>query len=103
MIDNIVIGEPLVSLESLGVLPDENTVHLPFHDIENEGEVFLPGVLAHVGLFKSTSQIRQINKQRMKSDKIKDPLSQNLWRTITKPEMTHFKVGKKVFWLIVGK
>lgn len=100
MVDNIVIGTPLIELEKLGVLESETTVHFPFND---DGTVFLPSILKQAGLFKSTSEIKQIDAQRNKSGKIKDPLERQLWRKINQPEMTPFKVGKKVFWLIVGE
>jgi hypothetical protein len=104
MIDNIVIGTPLVSLEALGVDDSETTVFFTFDEVQNEdGEVFLPALLKQAGLFQSTSQVRQVNKQRIKSTKITDELSRNLWRNLDGPEFTHFKIGKQVFWLIVGE
>jgi len=96
MIDNIIVGKPLVPLEELGVLPSEQTLII-------EDEKFLPRLLVKVGIAKSTSQVKQINQQRMKSNKIKDPLEKNLWRELNDPEFTSFKIGKHVFWLIVGK
>lgn len=104
MIDNIVIGTPLVPLEDLGVLPDEQTVSLTIEEMLNDkGELFLPAILKHVGLFKSTSEIKKISTQRTNNKKIVDPASRNLWRVLDGPEFTHFKIGKKVFWLIVGE
>ena len=102
-IDNIIIGTPIVSLEDLDILPEENTITFSFDEIKNDdGDVFLPAVLVKAGLFNSTSEIRRINKDRVKSKKIKDPDSRNLWRNIDRPEFTQFKIGKKVFWLAVG-
>lgn len=102
--DNIVVGEPLVPLESLGVLSEEKTVRFTFKELHNDnGEVFFPTLLKDLGFFKSTSEIRKINDQRMKNPKFtKDP-NLNLWRNLTSPEMTMFKIGKRVFWLIVGE
>lgn len=103
-IDNIVVGEPLVSLESLGVSKKEMTVHIDLEAIRrDDGEIFLPAVLKKVGLFKSTGEVRQIDKQRQKSEKFKSDPDQNLWRTLNRPEFTEFKIGKRCFWLIVGE
>lgn len=103
-IDNVVIGEPLVSLDRLGVSKRENTVRFTFEDVTNDqGNVFLPHVLVKIGLFKSSSECRNINNQRQKSSKFNKDPDQNLWRTIERPEFTNFKVGKRVFWLIVGE
>ena len=104
MIDNIIIGQLLVNERSLGILPDENTVRFSKNEFLNDqGELFLPVILKSIGLFKSTTHIRQLNKQRLQSKKITDPLSKNLWRIINKPEVTHFKIGKNNFWLFVGE
>ena len=102
-IDNIIIGDLIegITPQMLGVLDSEQTVTISKEEAENMNW-FLPRILVHVGLFKSTSEIKKINDQRMKSNKIKDPLSRELWRTLEKPEMTDFKIGKKFFWLIVG-
>ena len=103
MIDNIVIGNLLVHPERLGILDSEQTICLSFDEVKNDnGELFLPSILKQVGIFQSTSQIRQINKQRMNNDKFKNDPDQNLWRNLDRPEMTMFKVGKNVFWLFVG-
>ena len=103
-IDNVVIGQPLVSLEKLGVEEGENTVHFSFDEVTNDqGNVFLPHLLVKLGIFQSTSQARQINTQRQKSSKFNKDPDQNLWRNIERPEFTNFKIGKRVFWLIVGE
>ena len=103
-IDNIVIGTPLVDLHLLGVTEKEATVHFAMEDVTNEkGDIFLPAVLKDVGFFNSTGQVRQINKQRLNSEKFKKDPDQNLWRSIERPEFTEFKIGKRVFWLIVGE
>lgn len=104
MSTNIVIGTPLVHLDALGVTEDEQTITLSFEDLLNdEDQVFLPTVLKQAGIFKSTSDIRQVNKQRQNSSKITDHLEKNLWRNVEEPEFTQFKVGKQIFCLIVGQ
>jgi hypothetical protein len=56
-IDNVVIGEPLVSLDSLGVSKRENTARFTFEEVRNDqGNVFLPHILVNLGIFQSTSQ-----------------------------------------------
>ena len=102
-IDNIVIGTPLVDLHLLGVTEEEATVHFTMEDVTNEKGIFLPAVLVKVGFFSSTGQIRQINKQSLGSEKFKKDPDQNLWRSLERPEFTEFKIGKRVFWLIVGE
>lgn len=102
--DNIVIGEPLVSLDKLGVSKREETVHFTFEDVTNDqGNVFLPHILVQLGIFQSARECRQINEQRQKSSKFNNDPDQNLWRNVERPEFTNFKIGKKVFWLIVGE
>lgn len=102
--ENVIIGEPLVSLESLGVPESESRIHFTFEDVTNDqGNVFLPHILVKLGVFNSTSECRNINNQRMKSSKFNKDPDQNVWRNIERPEFTHFKIGRKVFWLIVGE
>lgn len=102
--NNVVIGEPLVSLEALGVPETETVERFSFEDVTNDqGNVFLPHLLIKIGVFNSTSECRKINQQRQKSSKFNKDRLQNLWRNIDKPEFTQFKIGKKVFWLIVGE
>ena len=102
--DNIVIGEPLVSLDLLGVSKREDTVRFTFDEVTNEqGNVFLPHLLVQLGVFKSNRECRDINKQRQKSSKFNKDPDQVLWRNIERPEFTNFKIGKKVFWLIIGE
>lgn len=102
-IDNIVIGNLIegVTLEMLGVTPSETTVHMTEQQAADLN-FFLPKILVDVGLFDSTSKVKQTHQVRIKSDKIKCPDEKNLWRNLDRPEMTRFKVGKKLFWLIVG-
>lgn len=103
MIDNLIIGNLVEGLtpHDLGIGKEETTVTIGVREA-TEMELFLPRLLVHAGLFKTTSEIKRIHKDRIKSTKIKDSDSRNLWRTIDMPEMTQFKIGKKVFWLIVG-
>lgn len=103
-IDNVVIGTPLVSLDLLGISKRENTVHVDLEEVRrDDGSVFLPTVLTKAGLFKSNGEIRQINTQRQKSKKFQSDPDQELWRTLERPEFTEFKVGKRIFWLVVGE
>lgn len=105
IIDNVIVGAPIKGLteQKLGIDPDENTVRLNLDELRNDnGNIFLPHVLKTAGLFNSTSEVRNINNQRQKAPKFKNDPDQDLWRNLTQPEMTEFKVGKKVFWLIVG-
>jgi len=103
MIDNIVIGELVEGLipMDLGVLDYESNVYMTMEDAK-QLNMFLPSILVKLGLFKSTSEIKKIAKQRDVSKKIIDSDSRLLWRTITRPELTHFKIGKKSFWVVVG-
>ncbi len=103
-IDNIIIGTPIqgISLDDLGIGREEATVCIGMSEAR-QMELFLPRLLVHAGLFKSTSEVRRISKDRKNSKKITDPLSRDLWRTVDKPEFTYFKIGKRVFWLIVGE
>lgn len=102
--NNVVIGEPLVSLEALGVEETETIVRFSFDEVTNDqGNVFLPHLLKTLGVFNSTNECRRINEQRQKSSKFNKDPNLNLWRNINRPEFTNFKIGKKVFWLIVGE
>jgi len=103
MLDNIIIGNLVEGLtpHDLGIGKEETTTTIDAQSAAEMG-LFLPRLLVHVGLFKTTSEVKRIHKDRVKSTKIKDEDSRNLWRTITRPEMTQFKIGKKTFWLIVG-
>jgi hypothetical protein len=105
-IDNIIVGNLVEGLteEQIGISPSEDTIRLSVEQATNDkGDLFLPNILKTVGLFKSTSEIRKINDQRLKSDKFKKDPDQNLWRICIRPEMTSFKIGKRVFWLIIGE
>lgn len=102
-LDNLVIGKPIegLTLEQLGIGAEETTQTIGVREA-TEMELFLPRILVHAGIFKNTSEVKRIHNDRIKSKKIKDENSRNLWRNLDKPEMTQFKIGKKVFWLIVG-
>lgn len=103
LIDNLVIGTPIegLTLDDLGIGEEETTVTIDLEQAR-EFQLFLPRLLVEAGLFKNTSEVKRISKDREKSTKIKDPDSRNLWRTLEGPEMTHFKIGKRNFWLVVG-
>lgn len=103
MIDNIIVGTLVDGLTpfDLGVLPSEENFRISMESAKS-GNMFLPPLLVAAGLFKSTSEIKKIAAVRATSKKIPDDDSRLLWRNITKPEVTHFKIGKKSFWLLVG-
>lgn len=103
MLDNILLGNLIEGLTpiDLGVTPDEQTITFTKTETAQLNN-FLPRILVKAGLFKSTSEIKRIHKVRQNSTKIKDIDERILWRTLDKPELTYFKIGKKVFWLIVG-
>jgi len=104
MVDNIIIGTIVKGLteESLGIDPSEDTIRISAERAK-ELNNHLPRLLVEVGVYTSTSEIKRIDQQRRQSTKIKDPRSKKLWRELDGCEMTHFKIGKKVFWLIVGE
>ncbi len=81
MIQNIIIGKPLVSLELLGIEPQEKTVF--------DTERFLPRLLVKYGFSKSISEIKRNRK--------------DLVRYLERPDMEMIKLGKKKVWIIVGE
>ena len=101
-IDNIVIGELVegVTLEMLGVLDDEVTLQIA-EDDAREMNFFLPKILADLGVFQNTTEVKRIQKTRDTQSKLTED-ERVLWRNLTAPELTRFKVGKKLFWVIVG-
>lgn len=102
--DNIIIGTEIASLKELGILESESIERLTFEEVTNDqGNVFLPQLLVKLGVFKSNRECKDIDTQRQKSSKFNNDPDQILWRSIEKPEFTNFKIGKKVFWLIVGE
>ncbi len=80
MVQNIIIDKPLVSLEMLGIEPQEETVF--------DTERFLPRLLVKYGLSKSISEIKRNRK--------------DLIRNLDKTDMKMIKLGKKKVWIIVG-
>jgi len=102
-IDNIVIGELVegVTLEMLGVCDDEVTIHIS-EDDAREANFFLPRLLVDAGVFTNTSEVRRIQKDRTEMGRLSDD-ERVLWRELKDPELTKFKVGKKLFWLIAGE
>ncbi len=102
--NNVVIGKPLVSLKALGIEKSDTIVKFTFEEVTNDQDnVFLPHLLIKIGVFTSTNECRRINEQRQKSSKFNKDPTQDLWRTIDRPEFTQFKIGKKVFCLVVGE
>jgi hypothetical protein len=102
-IDNIVIGDLVegVTLEMLGVCDDEVTVHITEDDARNMN-FFLPKLLATAGVFQNTTEVKRIQSARDTMGHLCDD-ERILWRNVTHPELTKFKVGKKLFWVIVGQ
>mgnify|MGYP000041013689 CR=1 FL=1 len=101
-IDKIVIGELVegVTLDMLVVCDDEVRLHIT-EDDARDMEFFLPKMLVSIGLFPSTTEIRHIQKVRNGMEHL--PLDErNLWRNLTTPELTKFKIGKKLFWVVMG-
>ena len=80
--DLIVIGDPLVSLESLG-FDDTDRVEYEYE------EVFIPRILKKYGFFSSTSDVK-----RNRPD---------LWREVSFPEFTEISIGHKRLWLLIGE
>lgn len=101
-IDNIVIGNLVegVTLEMLGVRPDEVTIHISEANAK-EANFFLPRLLVTAGVFQGTTEVKRIQKVRDGQANL-FPDERALWRNLTNPELTEFKVGKKLFWLIAG-
>lgn len=77
MIAEIVIGQPLVSPESLG-----------FTDYTVTNERWLPRIIVSLGFFKSTSQV------------LKNRPDLNV--TLDTVDFLEYKVGKGRLWIIVG-
>ena len=97
MYDNLVEG---VTLENLGCLKDEVTIHIS-EDDAGKANFFLPRLLVTAGVFKNTTEVKRIQKVRDGQANL-FPDERVLWRNLINPELTKFKVGKKLFWLIVG-
>jgi len=101
-IDNIVIGNLVegLTLEMLGVLSDEVVIHIS-EDDAREANFFLPRLLVTAGVYKNTTEVKRIQKVRDGQTRLCDD-ERVLWRNLGNPELTRFKVGKKLFWLIAG-
>jgi hypothetical protein len=102
-IDNIVIGRLVegVTLHMLGVCDDEVTVFIS-EDDARAANFFLPRLLVTAGVFPNTSEVKRVQKDRDAMGHLCDD-ERVLWRNLANPELTMFKVGKKVFWLIAGQ
>lgn len=81
MVQNIIIDKPLVSLELLGIEPQEETVF--------DTERFLPRLLVKYGFSKSISEIKRNRK--------------DLVRNLDKTDMEMIKLGKKKVWIVIGE
>lgn len=101
-IDNIVIGRLVegVTLKMLGVCDDEVTVFISEEDAR-AANFFLPRLLVTAGVFQNTSEVKRVQKDRDAMGHLCDD-ERVLWRSLANPELTMFKVGKKLFWLIAG-
>lgn len=84
--ENVVVGQPLVSLEALGISKKERTIF--------ETETFLPRLLVKHGFFKSTSEVKRAGIKKGQLP---------LWRKLDTPEFTYIETGHKRLWLIVGE
>jgi hypothetical protein len=80
-IATVVVGKPLVSIETLGFEEDEVTL--------KTNERFLPRILVELKWFPSISEVRRNRK--------------DLVVTLDKPDFKEIRIGKKVLWLIVGE
>ena len=88
MIENIVIGEPLVSLDVL--LGDESNPSYNWKEVTvNEEERFLPKLLVKYGF---TSSVKEIRRNR-----------QDLVVNLEKTDFLEIKIGKKKLWIVVGE
>lgn len=82
MVQNIIIGKPLVSLEMLGIdIKQEETVF--------DTERFLPRLLVKYGFSKSISEIKRNRK--------------DLIRNLDNTDMEMIKLGKKKVWIVIGE
>ncbi len=88
MIENIVIGEPLVSLDVL--LGDENNPSYNWEEITvKDEERFLPKLLVKYGF---SSSIRELKRNR-----------KDLFVVLEKTDFLEIKLGRKKVWIVVGK
>ena len=88
MIENIVIGTPLVSLNIL--LGNENNPNDKWEEVTvYDEERFLPKLLVKYGF---TSSIRELRRNR-----------KDLVINLDSPDFLEIKLGKKKLWIVVGE
>jgi len=88
MIENIVIGKPLVSLDTL--LGDESNPNYNWQEITvYEDEIFLPKLLVKHGF---TSSVKEIRRNRP-----------DLVINLETPDFLEIKLGKKKLWVVIGE
>ena len=78
-------------------LPGQGVITM---DLAEHG-AFLPKVLVDAGVFRSTSEVKRIDRDRQHIIEEKGAVAA-LWRTVKDPEATRYKIGKRSFWLFVG-
>lgn len=89
MIQNIVIGTPELSPEEMFASSHEDWLNNEIKMTLFTEERNLPRLLVQLGVFPSTSEIR-----RNRRDLIVD---------LTVPEFREIKIGKRKFYILVGK
>ena len=89
MIENIVIGTPLVSIASLLSDGPEDWIQNEYKKTKCTGNRFLPQILKDIGAVKSTSEIK-----RNRPD---------LWVELKDPDCFWIKIGKRRFYVVVGE
>lgn len=88
MIENIVIGLPLVNEDIL--LGDELNPNYNWRDTTiYDNERYLPKLLVNHGIMAS---IREVKRNRKDLD-----------YTLDKPDFLELKIGKKKIWIVVGE
>lgn len=88
MVENIVIGTPLVSLDIL--LGCENNPNYNWEEVTvYDEERFLPKLLVKYGF---TSSVKEIRRNR-----------QDLVINLEKPDFLEIKIGKKKLWVVIGE
>lgn len=88
MIENIVIGKPLVTLDLL--LGDELNPSYDWREVTiSDDERFLPKLLVKYGFALSVRELRRNRK--------------DLFVSLEKPDFLEIKIGKKKVWIVVGK
>ncbi|MDD4779183.1 MAG: hypothetical protein PHT02_01075 [Tissierellia bacterium] len=88
-IENIVIGEPLVTPETLLAFNTYDWNNNEKELTEFDTERFIPKLLVKHGLMSSTSEVK-----RNRPD---------LWRTLDKIDCEEIKIGKKRLFIVIGK